>query len=47
MLLPLYVIVHILADVVAKVADGLPTMGVELADVIGKVAERIATGSMF
>ena len=29
MLLPLYVIVHILADIVAKVADAMPNMGVE------------------
>ena len=47
MLLPLYEIVHILADVVAKVAVGMPTMGVELTDDMAKVADGIATESMF
>ena len=34
-----------MADV--KVAGGVPTMGVELADDMAKVADGIATGSMF
>ena len=43
MLLPLYVIVHILADVFAKVADGMPTMGMELADVMANIGESART----
>ena len=29
MLLPLYLIVHVMADVIARVVDGIPTMGVD------------------
>ena len=36
-----------LADVIAKVVDGMPTIGCGMADVIAIVADGIATGSMF
>ena len=36
-----------LADVVAMVAYGMPTIGCGIADVIIKVADGMATGSMF
>ena len=36
-----------LADVIAKVVDGMPTNGCGMADVIAKVAGGIAIGSMF
>ena len=67
MLLPLYLIVHVLAVVVAKVADviatvsdgsyfgrcyakvadGMPTMGVAWKMVIAKVTDGMATRSIF
>ena len=46
-LLPLYIQFMCLADVIAKVVDGMSTIGCSMADVIAMVADGIATGSMF